>query len=108
MQAAGRSVAIPAERVVNNMTADDPATEIANCFSECLNAVAVIASSRVLHWHRTIMTAEARKSAILEALSRVADVAPLLDLPQVDGPKDALRHAALAAAELRRMVATWD
>jgi Uma2 family endonuclease len=79
------------------------ATTIANCFSECLNAAAMIVSPQ-----GATMTGEERKRTIVQALSWVAEVVPLLDLPNVVGPKAELRRAAGIAAELVRATTAWD
>jgi hypothetical protein len=91
-----------------NESQENVATTIADCFSECLNAAAMIASARVWRAQCAAMTAEARKQTIAQALSRVAAVLPLLDLPNVVGPKDELRRAAAVAVELERATTAWD
>jgi Uma2 family endonuclease len=87
---------------------EDPATTIANCVSDCMNAAAMIVSPRVWRWHCATTTAAARKQLIFEALAGIARAAPLLDLPNVVGPKDQLRQAAAIATDLERAVTTWD
>ncbi len=50
----------------------------------------------------------ANASTLLTSGSRFARAVPLLDLPNVAGPKDMLREAAAIAADLERAVMTWD
>ena len=80
------------------MCEDDAATEIANSFSESMNACATLASAK---W-------QGQRVAILDAVSWFVEAAPLIDLPSVEGPKDILRRAGEIAAKLQPAVSAWD
>jgi hypothetical protein len=90
------------------MSEDDPATRLVNALTECFEAVVPLASTQA--WHRLCQTmaTEERKNLIFGAVSVFAGSMPLLDLPEVHGPKDNIRRAIPIAAELERLLAVWD
>ncbi|MFT3776204.1 MAG: hypothetical protein QM820_63480 [Minicystis sp.] len=84
------------------MREDDPATEIANSLSECLDACAMLC----------FRPTEARRDDILDAVSWFIEAAPLNDLPTVwmagNVTKEMIRNAAAVAAKMRPLVLAWD
>ena len=87
---------------------DAPATRIANWISETINVTFPLESKPA--WERFCETVPAneRKKSILWALSGLASVAPLLELPTVHCSKPMTRRIMAASAELQRLVAAWD
>lgn len=87
---------------------DHPATRIANWLSESLAVVVPLESKPA--WERFCETVAAseRKKSILWALSGLASVAPLLELPTVHCSKPMTRRIIAASAELQSLVAAWD
>jgi hypothetical protein len=79
------------------MRENNLATEIDDSLSECINACAMLCTKK-----------ELQRDAILEAVSWFVDAAPLVDLPEVAGPKDLIRQAAEIAAKVQPLVLTWD
>jgi len=84
------------------MREDNPATEVMNSLAECLNACAILC----------LLPTEARRDAILDAVSWFVEAAPLNDLPTVwmvgDVSKDMLRDGAAVAARVKTAVLAWD
>lgn len=83
------------------MREDNPATEIANSLSECINACGMLC----------LKPSEARRDAILDAVSWFIEAAPLDDLPTVRSfgmPKDMIRNGAAVAAKVLPEVLAWD
>jgi hypothetical protein len=103
------------------MREDNPATEIANSLSECVNACAMLCLRRrneqtgqtevALPDGRVVITSEAERAAVLDAVSWFIEAAPLGDLPTVSAPdtiKVAIRNGAAIAAQVRAAVLAWD
>lgn len=103
------------------MREDDPATEVANSLCQCVNACAMLCLQRrneltgqtevALPDGRIVITAEAEREAILDAVSWFIEAAPLEDLPTVwapEGTKDAIRNGAAVAARVKAAVLAWD
>jgi hypothetical protein len=84
------------------MREDNPATEVMNSLSECMNACGMLC-----RWPSGISRDE-----ILDAVAWFIEAAPLNDLPAVRsfGPltKDMVRDGAAIAANLQPMVLAWD
>jgi hypothetical protein len=83
------------------MREDDPATEIANSLSECLNACGMLC----------LRPSEVRRDEVLDAVSWFIEAAPLDDLPTVrrfGGSEDMIRNGAEVAARVKAAVLTWD
>ena len=83
------------------MREDDPATEVANSLSECLNACAMLC-----------LKMEVQRDAILDAVSWFVEAAPLIDLPTVwmvgNTSKEMIRDGAAVAAKMKPLVLAWD
>ena len=103
------------------MREDNPATEIANSLSECVNACAMLCLRRrnelteqtevALPDGRVVITPEAERAAILDAVSWFIEAAPLEDLSTVwatDAIKDAIRNGAAVATQVKAAVLAWD
>jgi hypothetical protein len=87
--------------MVRVMREDNPATEIANSLSECLNACGMLCQR----------PSEIQRDAVLDAVSWFIEAAPLDDLPTVRSfgmPKDMIRNAAAIAAKMQPLVLAWD
>lgn len=84
------------------MREDNPATEVANSFAECLSACALLC----------LRPSEARRDAILDAVSWFVEAAPLDELPAVRSfgglTKEMIRDGAVIAAQLKTSVLAWD
>ncbi len=83
------------------MREDNPATELMNSLSECINACGMLC----------LKPAEAQRDAILDAVAWFIEAAPLDDLPTVRTfgmPKDMIRNGAAVAAKLQPEVLAWD
>ncbi len=83
------------------MREDNPATELVNSLSACINACGMLC----------LKPAEAQRDAILDAVSWFIEAAPLDDHPTVRsfGPsRDLVRNGAAAAAKLHPAVLAWD
>jgi hypothetical protein len=103
------------------MREDNPATEIANALSQCMNACAMLCLRRrnaltgqvevVLPDGRIVTTPEAERDSILDAVSWFVEAASL-DLSAVRWfgsiTKDAIRDGASIAARLKPAVIAWD
>src|SRR3954468_7285031 len=89
---------------VRVMREDNPATEVANSLCECINACAMLCWQRrnertgqteiAMPDGRIVITPEAERGAILDAVSWFIEAAPLSDLPTVWAPgntKDMIR-----------------
>jgi hypothetical protein len=83
------------------MREDDPATEIANSLSECVNACGMLC----------LRPSEAHRDAVLDAVSWFVEAAPLVDLPTVGMfgiTTEAIHTGAAVAARVRAAVLAWD
>lgn len=83
------------------MREDDPATEVMNSLSDCIDACAMLC----------LKPLEAQRDAILDAVSWFIEAAPLDELPtvwSVGKPKDLIRNGAAVAAKLKPLVLAWD
>lgn len=84
------------------MREDDPATEVVNSLAECINACGML----------SLKPTEARRDAILDAVSWFIEAAPLNELPTVwtfgSITKDMIRAGATVAARLEAAVLAWD
>ncbi len=83
------------------MREDNPATEIANSFSECINACAMLCLRQL----------EPQRDAVLDAVSWFIEAAPLIALPTVTSfgtSKDMIRDGAAVAAKMQSEVLAWD
>jgi hypothetical protein len=76
----------------------DAATEIAASVSECMNACATLTGPA---W-------KDQRDAILDAVSWCVEAAPLIEAPNLEGPKDMIRACAAAAVRLKPAVIAWD
>jgi hypothetical protein len=102
------------------MREDNPATEIMNSLSECINACAMLCLRRnelrgqtevALPDGRVVITPEAERDAIVDAVSWFIEAAPLDDLPTVrrfGGSEDMIRNGAAVAARVKAAVLAWD
>ena len=83
------------------MREDNPATEVMNSLSECLNACGMLC----------LRPSEIQRDDVLDAVSWFIEAAPLDDLPTVWSfgmPKDMIRNGAAVAAKLQPLVVAWD
>lgn len=83
------------------MREDNPATEIANSFSECINACAMLC----------LKPSQVERDALLDAVSWFVEAAPLNELPNVwapDDTRDMIRKGAAVAAPVRDAILAWD
>ena len=83
------------------MREDNPATEIMNSLSECINACGMLC----------LKPSEVQRDAILDAGSWFIEAAPLDDHPTVRTfgmPKEMIRNGAAVAARLQPAVLAWD
>src|SRR5689334_264193 len=87
---------------------DASATQVANALSGFINVVGVLSS--VEAWRRYCQTTMAteRKQGMLKELSTFVGSRPLLELPEVYGPKEMVRRALDAAPELIQLITEWD
>jgi hypothetical protein len=103
------------------MREDNPATEIMNSLSDCLNACAMLCLQRrnaltgqtevAMPDGRIVIRPEAERDAILDAVSWFIEAAPLVDLPGVwvgGMGKDAMRNGAAVAARVKAAILAWD
>jgi hypothetical protein len=103
------------------MREDNPATEVMNSLSGCINACAMLCLQRlseltghvevVLPDGQVVTTQEAERSAILDAVSWFIEAAPLADLPTVRSfgiSKDTIRNGAAVAVRVKAAVLAWD
>jgi hypothetical protein len=84
------------------MREDAPSTEIGNSLSECANACWMLASP----WAQ--QTPDPRRAIILDGVTWFVESAPLVELPNVEGPKQMIRRAAAIAGEVKDAVVAWD
>lgn len=83
------------------MREDNPATEIMNALSACINACGMLC----------LKPLEARRDAALDAVSWFVEAAPLDESHAVRAfgiTKDAIRNGAAVATKLRPAVIAWD
>jgi hypothetical protein len=83
------------------MREDNPATEIANSLSECINACGMLC----------LRPSEIPRDDVLDAVSWFIEAAPLDGLPTVRWfgiSKDMIRNGAAIAAKLLPEVLAWD
>ena len=83
------------------MREDNPATEVMNSLSECINACGMLC----------LKPSEAQRDAIVDAVSWFIEAAPLDDLPMVRTfgiSKEMIRNGAAVAAKLQPEVLAWD
>jgi hypothetical protein len=80
------------------MREDNAATEIANSMSECMDACFLIASE----------SPKEHRATILDGVSWFVEAAPLIESPDVQGPKDVIRRASEVAGRLQAAVTAWD
>jgi len=80
------------------MREPNAAMEVANSMSECMNACAMLANRK----------AEAKRDEVLDAVSWFVEAAPLVDGPNLEGPKDMIRAGAAVAGRLKLAVIAWD
>jgi hypothetical protein len=103
------------------MREDNAATELMNSLSECLNACAMLCWQRrnaltgqtevTMPDGRIVITPEAERDAILDAVSWFIEAAPLADLPGVwvgGTGKEPIRTGAAVAARVKAAVLAWD
>ena len=82
------------------MREGDAATEILSSMSECANACAHLVSATG--------SLRDRRTALLDASSRFVEAVPLVELPEVRGPKDTIRRAGAVADTLKEAAIAWD
>ena len=83
------------------MREDNPATEVMNSLSECINACGMLC----------LRPSEIQREDVLDSVSWFIEAAPLNDLPTVWGvgiSKDMIRNGAAIAAKLLPEVLAWD
>jgi hypothetical protein len=87
---------------------DDPATQLANRMSECLEVAHALTSAALWARYSEAVPIGERKKKMLEVLGDFTGSAPLVELPYVHGPKQMLRDTIAIAKELEPLVAAWD
>ncbi len=103
------------------MREDNPATEIINSLSACINACAMLCWQRrneltgqtevAMPDGRVVITPEAQRDSISDAVCWFIEAAPLDELPGVwvgGMGKDAIRAGAAVAVRLKTAVLAWD
>ena len=83
------------------MREDNPATEIMNSLSECINACAMLCAKQ----------SAIQRDDILDAVSWFIEAAPLNELPAVPSfgiSKDMIRSGAAVAAKMQPEVVAWN
>jgi hypothetical protein len=82
------------------MREDNPATEVMNSLSECINACGMLC----------LRPSEIQREDVLDSVSWFIEAAPLNDLPTVrsfGNAKDMIRNGAAVAAKLLPEVLAW-
>ncbi len=83
------------------MREDDAATELSNSLSDCIDACGILC----------LRPSEARRDAVLDAVSWFVEAAPLVDHPSVRSPagdEAIIRNGAAVAVRVKAEVLAWD
>jgi hypothetical protein len=83
------------------MREDNPATEVMNSLSACMNACGMLC----------LMPLEAQRDVILDAVAWFVEAAPFNELPTVRPfgiSRETIRNGAAVAARIQPVVLAWD